>query len=743
MGWALLVGLTLALGIACLAMRSRRAELERMRTTLRDRDRAAQADAAEARLQHPVIDLTRCLGCATCVAVCPEDGVLAIAHGQATVVNGSRCVGISACERECPVGAITVTLANLEHRRDVPALEPDLEAVGSPGLFLAGEVTAHALIKSAIEQGASVGREVARRVAEQPPADGDRLDLCIVGAGPAGLACSLEAKRLGLRFVTIDQADAVGGTVATYPRRKLVMTQPVELPLHGRLDRASYSKEELMALWQDVAAAHALPIEHGTAFSGVERSTRGGYRVHTDRHAIDAEHVCLALGRRGLPRRLDVPGETLPKVVYSLVDAQAYSDRRILVVGGGDSAVETAVALSEQPGNRVTLSYRRDAWFRIRSRNEEHLAAAVARGTIDVVLRSRVVEIRPDAVELEVDDGDAVETRILANDDVFVMIGGVPPHETLERSGVSFDPTHRTLPAPVVEQGTGLRVALWTGFVLALVTLAWTLLHADYYFLELVARPTHDKHDWLRPGRGLGLALGIASVSMIVVNLLYLLRRAPGVRFTFGSLKTWMTSHVATGILALLCALVHGAMAPGDTPGGHAFWALGILLVTGAIGRYFYAYVPRAANGRELELSEVKHRLSRVVDAWPDADRAFHRRAQDAVEALVERRRWHATFFGRVAALLGGHRDIRRLVTTLRTAGKAEGIPAPQIEATVRLARSAHRTAVMVAHFEDLRALLGSWRYFHRWVAAGLVLLVVIHVVHALVYGSVSLGGGR
>ena len=618
MSWTLLCALVCALGLATFALVSRRRELAAMERAVRDRDRALRQGSEEAQLAHPVVDLSRCLGCGTCVAACPEEGVLELVHGQAMVVNAARCVGHSACERECPVGAITVTLANLESRTDVPVLSEGLEAVGSPGLFLAGEVTAHALIKSAIEHGTRVAAEVARRTARRNGNGhaGDLLDLCIVGAGPAGLACSLEAKRNGLCFVTLDQEAGPGGTVAKYPRRKLVLTEPVDLPLHGRLGRNSYTKEELVGLWQSIAVEHQLPIRGGEVFRGLERADDGSYRVHTQSGTYAARHVCLALGRRGTPRRLEVPGEELPKVAYSLLDANSYRQRRILVVGGGDSAVETAVGLAEQPGNQVTLSYRKESFFRIRSRSEQRLNQALARSRLSVLFQSEVSAIGPDAVELRVAGERGVT---LPNDDVFVMAGGVTPFELLAGSGVSFDPALRE-PAPALfEQGTGLararsrsasrsRSRRW----------AFALWHADYYLLPAEARPGHAKHVDLRPGMGFGLWAGITSVALIGANLAYLLRRASRPRFPvyrLGSLQAWMTSHVATGILAFLCALLHSAMAPRDTNGGHALWALAFLLVTGAIGRYFYSWVPRAANGRELELgrgqAQARHALRR------------------------------------------------------------------------------------------------------------------------------------
>jgi len=743
MSWILLLGLVLAVGIAFLATLSRRGELRRMRRGLEERERMTRA-GSEALLSHPVVDLSRCLGCGTCVASCPEEGVLELIHGQALVVNGARCVGHAACERECPVGAITVTVAHLGERRDVPVVSDELESVSARGLFLAGEVTAQALIRAAIDQGTAVARAVARRIeAEAPRSRG--TDLCIVGAGPAGLACALEARRLGLACVVLEQEARLGGTVARYPRAKLVLTRPVELPLVGLLGggRTSFVKEELIELWEALAAEHELAIHCGTAYQGATPAAGGGFSVSTSAGALEARHVVLAIGRRGSPRRLGVPGEEREKVLYALLDANAHRGRSILVVGGGDSAVETALGLAEQPGNRVLLSYRREAFFRLKARNQERLEEARRLGRVEVALESEVLAIEAHAVELAVRSPGGYRRVRVENDEVFVMAGGTAPVELLEASGVSCDPALRPAVAPVLEQGAGLVRALGAGVALAAAALLWALWNADYYLLPLEARPAAHKHVLLRPGSGLGLAFGLASTALVAVNLLYLARRGGWPLLRWGSLRAWMTSHVATGILALLLAVLHGAMDPRDTVGGHALLALALLFVTGSIGRYLYAWVPRAANGRELELEEVKLELDRLARDQELGQRDFVERVRGRIAQEIDARQWRGSLLGRIGALVGAQRALRRMLAQLEAEGAAAGVPVEARRPILALARVAHRHSTAAAHFEELRGVLSSWRYLHRWIAVLLVALVALHVVYALSYGSVLSGGAR
>jgi dihydropyrimidine dehydrogenase (NAD+) subunit PreT len=742
MTWTLLIALLVVLALACAAAWHRRAELARQQEAIGEREVHAGRSSDAAPLQVPVIDLSRCLGCGTCVRSCPEEGVLQLVHGQASVVNAGACVGHGNCVAECPVGAVTLTQGDLSSRRDVPVLEHSLQAVGTPGLFLAGEITARALIRTATQQGAQVVRSIQARSGEASSGPVGELDLVIVGAGPGGLSAALAAREAGLEFVLIDQETVVGGTVAKYPRRKLVLTEPIELPLHGRMPQREYEKEELVQLWQELAERHELPFRGGVRFERVARTEHGGFVVHTDAGEFAARHVVLAVGRRGTPRRLGVPGEDLPHVAYGLIDAAAYVGVRVVVVGGGDSAVEAALALAEQDGNGVEIVYRQDDFFRIRSKNRKRLDAQLEAGAIRVRFRSTVEAIYRDRVVVRTRGGVTDRVDELAAEFVFVFAGGTAPFEMLERSGVSFDPSMRPAVAEVAmptERGVGLLPALAIGLCLALATTAFLLWHFDYYGLSNADRAADPKHAWLSPDRQLGLGFGLAATAAILVNLAYLLRRHQWLSVRFGSLATWMTTHVGSGVLAVLLAMLHAAMAPRDTPGGHAFWALFALLITGAIGRWFYAWLPRATNGSEIELASVRAELAAATMSC--GNDAFGAKATGLVHELLERRQWRSTFFGRAVALVGLQWDLWRTLRTLRREGLATGVEPGALQSVIGAVRQAHGAAVAVAHLEDLRSVLGTWRWLHRWMALLMMLLLLVHVVLAAMHGAFSSGG--
>jgi hypothetical protein len=162
------------------------------------------------------------------------------------------------------------------------------------------------------------------------------------------------------------------------------------------------------------------------------------------------------------------------------------------------------------------------------------------------------------------------------------------------------------------------------------------------------------------------------------------------------------------------------------------------LVVTGAIGRYLYSYVPRAGNGSELKLEEIHSALAGMSGEWDHGQRAFGERARIEVQQLVDQSRWQSSFFARFGALWRSQAALRACLARLSDDAREEGLPKRQVEAMIDLARRAHRAGLMAAHYEDLRALLSSWRYLHRWVALLMVLLLTWHVITALRYANIT-----
>jgi len=395
------------------------------------------------RAQHPHIDVSHCIGCGACVEVCPEGDVLAVIGGTAAIINGHKCIGHGLCAEACPVGAITIVMASPSVGADMPQLSPEHET-NVPNVFIAGELGGLALIKNAVNQGRDCVDTIAGRLLGIKRGRGvpGVQDICIVGAGPAGISASLRAIERNLSYVTLEQ-DEFGGTVAKYPRQKLVMTSPVEFPMHGRFNKLQISKEEILRFWAKLHQQAGLKVNTCEKVDHIRRDEDGAFTIETSKARYRAWSVVLALGRRGTPRKLGVPGEALAKVMYGLIEAEAYTGAQILVVGGGDSAVEAALGLAHQQGNRVTLSYRRDGFSRIKERNAQRIADSMKSGKVQVIFNSQPVEIRDRAVRLDV--GGAV--RELPNDYVWVFAGGTPPREFLEKVGIQVGPRDLTVEA--------------------------------------------------------------------------------------------------------------------------------------------------------------------------------------------------------------------------------------------------------------------------------------------------------
>jgi len=417
---------------------------------LKKREARAHESAEKGRLysegpraQHPHIDTNYCIGCAICTHVCPEGDVLAMIGGKAAIVNGHKCVGHSLCAEACPVGAITMVMASASMGADMPALTPEYETT-IPNLFVVGELGGLALIKNAINQGRDCIDTIARRVTARGHASSapDVYDVLIIGAGPAGISASLRAIENKLNYLTVEQ-DTVGGTVSKYPRQKLVMTSPVQFPMHGKFKKMELSKEELLSFWEKILQRVDFKVRAGEKVEDIKKGDDGIFTTVTSKNRYRSRAVVLALGRSGTPRKLGVKGEERAKVMYRLIEADHYINKRILVVGGGDSAVEAAMGLAQQAGNKVTLSYRQDRFNRIKERNAQRIEECARKGKLKVLFNSSPVEFKTDTAVLDV-SGNLQE---IPNDFVWIFAGGTPPNAFLEKIGVGLGKRDMTLEA--------------------------------------------------------------------------------------------------------------------------------------------------------------------------------------------------------------------------------------------------------------------------------------------------------
>jgi thioredoxin reductase/NAD-dependent dihydropyrimidine dehydrogenase PreA subunit len=378
---------------------------------------------------HPIIDPDICIGSAACVKVCPEQGILSLIDNRGELVKPSACIGHGECQLGCPVDAITLVFGTEKRGVDIPHLSPKFETNVS-GIYIAGELGGMGLIRNAVTQGKEAVEYIFKSINELNQKD--ILDLLIIGAGPAGISASLQAKKEGLNFLVVDQED-LGGTILTYPRQKLVMTQPMDLPLHGKIKKREILKEELLDLFGNVYEKFGLSVNSNEKVSSIVRD--GEYfDVLTSKSEYKAQRILLSIGRRGSPRKLGVDGEKSSKVTYRLLDPDKYQNKNILVVGGGDSAVEAAVALSDHPENRVCISYRGGVFSRIKEGNKTRIEKAIENGQVSALFNSNVKLIKEDKVIID----QSGKEIVLPNDYVFVFVGGELPSEFLEKVGIKF-----------------------------------------------------------------------------------------------------------------------------------------------------------------------------------------------------------------------------------------------------------------------------------------------------------------
>jgi len=378
---------------------------------------------------HPVIDVSRCIQTGACIVACPEHDILGIKNGKAIIINASQCIGHGACFHACPTEAISLQIGTEKRGVDLPHIDQSFET-NVPGIYIAGELGGMGLIKNAVEQGRQAVENIVKTIKKNHHAS---YDLIIVGAGPAGISGCCAAKKHGLRFLLLEQ-DSLGGTVFTFPRKKIVMTSPMDLPLYGKIKLFETSKSELLDLWQTVMKKNNISVSENTKVESITFDD-GIFKVNTlNGDEYTSATVLLAIGRRGTPRKLNIPGELKEKVAYRLLEPEDISGKNVIVVGGGDSAVESALLLADQ--NNVILSYRNEVFNRIKPLNTIALNKAVAEGKIELMLGSNLLSIEDDTILVSV--GKEGENKQFPNDLVYIFAGGELPTQFLEKAGITI-----------------------------------------------------------------------------------------------------------------------------------------------------------------------------------------------------------------------------------------------------------------------------------------------------------------
>lgn len=409
----------------------------RQRFSETTRREAIEAGLADPPSLHPVINRDRCIGCKSCVFVCPQQighNVLGIFHGKAELLEPANCIGHGACKRVCPENAITLVFGTEQRGVDIPVVDDKFET-NVEGIYIAGELGGMGLIRNAIEQGKSATQAIKDAL---PKKSSNDYQLVIVGAGPAGIAATLAAKEAGLKYLTLDQ-DSLGGTVYQYPRGKIVMTQPVELPLVGSMHFKEITKEKLLEFWNGVEEKTGMDINYQEIVANIE-SLEQGFEIKTNKGVYQTDKVLLAIGRRGTPRKLGIPGEDLPKVVYRLIDPAQYINQKVMIVGGGDSALEAALSIADEKGTTVSVSYRSDSFSRAKGKNRDRIEQYAAQNKIKLYLSSSPRSIDENTITLVSHDKEI----IVPNDAVIINAGGILPTGFLKQIGIQVDTKYGT-----------------------------------------------------------------------------------------------------------------------------------------------------------------------------------------------------------------------------------------------------------------------------------------------------------
>jgi thioredoxin reductase len=472
-GWLGLMAMLPLSGVAALAFYTLREKrlLKRMRiepggsgsekAAISSQD-AARLKAEEMLYPHPVIDPLLCIGCHACVEACPHD-VLDIVNGVATPVALDQCMEDTSCMVECPTSPKACVVVNTQKiipPRKVPQRNQSL-MTNVHGIYLIGDVSGVPLIKNAINEGAQVIERIIEDLNQETEGSEAEYDVAIIGLGPAGLSAAVTAQERGLKCLALEQ-NKVASTIRNFPAGKYVFFKPDTVEAKGGipLQGAGGLKEETLQAWLNVVMARGLEIreeescknlQHGLGFFTVLTEKGGGQ----EKHSYRARKVVLAIGNHGAPMRLKVPGEDLKitlqsgvaedKVKYKLSDPDAYVNKKCIVVGAGNSAIEAAVALTgfKREGDQITFTRENEVTLVVRSDfkgdlklgNKMDVYDCLDAGRLKVFFRTEIKEMSEREVVL-MDVKTKTEQARLPNDYVFSLIGSEKPTRFLESLGI-------------------------------------------------------------------------------------------------------------------------------------------------------------------------------------------------------------------------------------------------------------------------------------------------------------------
>jgi putative YpdA family bacillithiol system oxidoreductase len=735
------LGLIALLVLTVIAMRWM--ALARRRREKSDSDKLELAVAEQRHIPmslHPVIDPDRCIGSLSCLSACPEGDILGVIDGRAALVNPSACIGHGMCALECPVDAIKLVFGTSERGVDLPEVDEHFQS-SRPGLHIVGELSGMGLIKNAITQGLQVAAHLGSVLRG---GEGAGVDVAIVGAGPAGLATALGLQKAGMSFRVLEQ-DTVGGTIAHYPRQKVVMTERIELPFYGKFGKSLISKEELLSSWTKAMERAGVTVESGVKVTAVAGND-GAFVVQTSKGPVEARKVVLAIGRRGSPRKLGVPGEELPKVAYRLIDPQQYEGSRVLVVGGGDAALEAAIQLAEESDAEVTLSYRSPEFGKCREANKRKFKALVENKRIRAVMGSQVKKVLPQSVHLQVADG---RVGNLANDFVIACIGGELPTEFLKAVGVNIrrlfgsalgDTVSPSGTQPKAKRGSAKeqaekkrqrRLALGLSVLGALIFAVLAVAGWDYYGLTNPERLKHPMHKLLRPAGTWGHGVGIVATLFMLSNFLYSVRKRFEILKGTGPIRGWLTFHQFVGIMSPVAIAFHATFKSNNVLATTTSVSVGVVVLTGLVGRFIFGLVP-SREGRQAELDELQARWERLKERV----RTLTAEVTDPlqVQAAIEQVTGPVRGGSLMHFMLGLPREAahaRRVLQRLRPVFPSRDTFEDFSEAYQRM----RALRSQVGFYEKLKRLMSIWRVFHVVLAVTLVFMIAAHIAVSLYLG--------